>query len=766
MNKTSRYLQYSIISLVFILLLTPLVFTGNMFFQYITGKAFFFRSIVEIMTALYVILVCLDRSFLPKKSPIAYAIAGFLIVLGLATIFSVAPAKSFWSNFERMEGYVTMIHLGLLFLVTSSVMRARTTWVYLLHTSMAISIVMGLIAFKDLSPENAQLISGGRIQGTLGNSSYLGVYALLHIFIAAFFLLSHFARKNVKDMLPRVFGYAVIIIFNVVILFYTGTRGAMVGLGLGILLTSFILAIFEKQNKKVRSLGITILAVAIAGIAFLGLIRGSDFAKNRPLLDRYSALVTWDISGVLENQGYARAGLLWPMAWQGVVERPLFGWGQDNFGYVFAKYYNPAAYAQEQWFDRTHNVFFDWLIAGGFLGLIGYLALFGALIMVLWSKHKDSGKGHKWPLIERATISGLLLAYFVHNFFVFDNLTSYIIFFLLLAYFHERSVSADESVVHHNPEYVHLPLFAKEGTQWFVGTVAVVALLLSLYHVNYKPYKNSSDLIRGLQALGNHYNSDGEVVGPNPSETLEYFKSIFDSNTTLGLAESRERLVEVASSVVTSTSTSKELATEFDALTREQYADQFARFPGDPRYHYFLGLYLSKIGDLNGALAEVNKAEVLSPTKQQFLLQKGLILLTVKDYGQAVEVFKKAYNLESKNDAARLFYAVSLIKSGNANEATALVENSTLETDVTLIQAYLDVGRFDIIESIAKKKIAQNPNDAQLHVSLAALYLKAKRTNDSIRELRAAANIEPLFKPQADQYIKMIQSGLDPSEAQ
>ncbi len=737
-----------------------------MFFPYITGKAFYFRTIIEIITALYVILVCFDRSFLPKKSPITWALSAFLLIMAIATIFSVAPGKSFWSNFERMEGYITLIHLGLLFLVTSTVMRSRRTWVYLFHASMAASIVVGLIALKDFSLENAAMISGGRIQGTLGNSSYLGVYALLHVFLAAFFLLSHYARKNAKDILPRIFGYALIIIFNIVILFNTGTRGSMVGLGLGVLLTALILAVREKQSKKVKNLGVTILAIALAGVAFLGIVRGTEFAKSHPTLDRYSALVTWNLSGVLENQGYARAGLLWPMAWHGVQEKPLLGWGQDNFGYVFAKYYNPAAYAQEQWFDRTHNVFFDWLIAGGFLGLLGYLSLFVALIMVLWSKHKDAGKGHKWPLIERATISGLLLAYFIHNFFVFDNLTSYIIFFLLLAYFHERNVSANESVNQHNPEYIHVPLLSKEGSQWFVATVAVVALVASIYYVNYKPYKNSGDLIKGLQALGNHYDSKGVVVGPNPSETLDYFKSIFDSNTTLGLAETRERLVEVASAVINATSTSRELATEYDALTRDQYAQQFERFPGDARYHYFFALYLSKIGDVKSALDEVQKAEALSPTKQQFALQEGMILLSTKQYSQSVDVFKKAYELEPKNDAARLFYAVSLIYSGHVDDATAITENSNVELDATLIQAYLDVGRFDVVEALAKKKISADPNNVQLHVSLAALYLKAKRNNDSIRELRIASDLEPRFKPQADEYIKMIQSGKDPSQVQ
>ncbi|MEI8061975.1 MAG: O-antigen ligase family protein [bacterium] len=763
MTKTSRYLKYSIIGLVFALLIMPIIVSTNLFFPYITGKAFYFRSIIEIITALYIILVCYDRSFLPKKSPIAYALGAFLIIMALATVLSVAPAKSFWSNFERMEGYVTLIHLGLLFLVTSSVFNTRRLWVYLMHGSMFASIVIGLNALNDLSPDKINTISGGRIQGSLGNSSYLGVYALLHIFMAGFFLFSHFARKNIKDILSRVFGYALVIIFNAVILFKTGTRGAMVGLVLGVLLTAFILAVWEKNNKKIRNLGIGILAIALIGLAFLGAIRGTDFAKQYPLLDRYSSLVTWNLSGVVEKEGYSRAGLLWPMAWKGVQEKPVLGWGQDNFGYVFGKYYNPAAYSQEQWFDRTHNVFFDWLIAGGFLGLAGYLALFVALIMVLWSKHPDPTKGHKWPLIERATITGLLLAYFVHNFFVFDNLTSYLIFFILLAYFHERNVAAHKSVQGHTAT-TYAPLVPKEESRLFVVLLVAVLLFFALYDVNYKPYKNSSDLIKAMQAMNNHYDANGKVVGPDPQEVFGYFKSIFDSNVTLGVAETRERLVEVTSAIIASTSTSPEIKTEFDSLTREQYAQQFEKFPGDPRYHYFFGLYLSNVNDTKGSIDEFQKAVDLSPTKQQFIIQEGIVYVTKKEYQKASDLFKRAYELDKTYDSARVFYAIGLVYSGKVDDAIALVAGTPAESDSALVSAYLDVGRFDIIEKLAQKKIDADPNNAQLHVSMAALYLKAKKFNSAINELRQAAQIEPGFKVQADKYIKMIQNGQDPTE--
>ena len=59
---------------------------------------------------------------------------------------------------------------------------------------------------------------------------------------------------------------------------------------------------------------------------------------------------------------------IWGMAIEGFKENPLLGWGQDNFNLVFNKYYDSRLYDQEPFFDRAHNVFLDWLIAGGIVG--------------------------------------------------------------------------------------------------------------------------------------------------------------------------------------------------------------------------------------------------------------------------------------------------------------------------------------------------------------------------------------------------------------
>jgi O-antigen ligase len=112
------------------------------------------------------------------------------------------------------------------------------------------------------------------------------------------------------------------------------------------------------------------------------------------------------------------------------------GYGQSNFNYVFNEYYDPRLYAQEQWFDRSHNIFFDWLVTGGFLGLLAYLSIFVAAVYYLFIQPFRKGAPETFTVIERGILLGLLAGYFTHNFVVFDNIVSYIFFAITLGLIH------------------------------------------------------------------------------------------------------------------------------------------------------------------------------------------------------------------------------------------------------------------------------------------------------------------------------------------
>ncbi len=97
---------------------------GNLFFPYITGKNFTFRIIVELILLAYVILAVREPKFRPKASLLMWSLFAFVAWMGLATMTSVDSVKSFWSNFERMEGYLGLLHMFALFVVAGAVLTA------------------------------------------------------------------------------------------------------------------------------------------------------------------------------------------------------------------------------------------------------------------------------------------------------------------------------------------------------------------------------------------------------------------------------------------------------------------------------------------------------------------------------------------------------------------------------------------------------------------------------------------------------------------
>lgn len=744
-KKINTVLTYVTIASIIGVLLVPLVKMDSMFFPFITGKAFAFRALVGIGFFSYLCLAFRDRTYLPKKNALLLAVAIFTGVLGVATILAENPFRSFWSNFERMEGYVTILYLFAFFVITSTVIRTKKMWHMLLAASLCISIAVGLSGFADYS--NAAEGTTVRIAGLLGNSTYLGIYSLLHALIAVF-LASKATKQYTISQRPGVFlALIAVAIFNLVVLYNTGTRGAVVGLGAGILVAALLIALFEKQSKLLKKSAIGILIAAVVVITLLGVTKNTEFVKNNQLLYRFASLITTDISSVIENQGKSRS-LLWGIAKEGIAERPVLGWGQENFSYVFGKHYNPKIYDQEQWFDRTHNVFMDWLIAGGALGLLSYLSLFAAALFIIWKRKV----GEDWDIFEKSLLTGLLVAYFVHNIFVFDNLTSYIVFFLLLAY-----ISKKEEVV------VEVKNEVSDTATYLVIAVSVLLFGFVSYYTVYKPYMASKTLIYGLVS----FQPGAENVLGKKATTYEgrlsYFKDALAYNT-FAQPEIVERLAEVTPQVIAGIK-EKNIVEEYVAVVDANFKEVIERGGNDHRAPLLYGVFLQKVGLFDLSLEYISKAETLAPLKQSVKYQKGLTYLMMGRAVDAVKVYSETLALAPENKEGKLYLAVALMYDNRLSEAKEILNNDiSLLSDPRVLQTADSLKLYNFIVEVAEKKVASEPRNPQYHVSLAAAYLKANKTQAAIAEIRKAIEIEPAFKEQGEFYITEIQAGRNPAE--
>src|SRR3989344_566891 len=118
----NKFLQWFILGGLFLVLFLPLYVSDSMFFPFITGKNFAFRIIVELITGAWIILALRVPPYRPKKSLILYTLGAFVGVMAVADVLSENPFKSFWSNYERMEGFVGLMHVFAYFLVAGTVL--------------------------------------------------------------------------------------------------------------------------------------------------------------------------------------------------------------------------------------------------------------------------------------------------------------------------------------------------------------------------------------------------------------------------------------------------------------------------------------------------------------------------------------------------------------------------------------------------------------------------------------------------------------------
>lgn len=671
-SQVKSILRISILTVLFGLLATPLIVGGTMYFPFIVGKGLFIKALVQILVGLYVVLMVIDPASRPKKSLLTYSLIGFVVVAGISNILSVSPFRSFWSNFERMEGYSLMLHLGALFVVASSTIRKRE-WAWLAGMSLFISAIVGFISLGDVAKAITQAVQSGvtgaeletlkagvRISGPLGNSSYLGVYALMHAFVSLLFVLmvvrgnreaellnpgQHKPAKRFESIdFVAIVAFTLLAIFNLYILYKTGTRGSFAGLIGGVFITSIYLA-WKEKNKILKYIALGVFSAMLLCVVSLGIFKNSEWVQSKPQLARYASLISFDVKQVYDTLGGDRK-MIWGMALEGIKEKPLFGWGQDNFGQVFAKHYDPNMYAREHWFDRSHNVFLDWWIAAGTLGLLAYLSFFVFAAWLLFSKKTAM------TIVERAVLLGLLTAYFIHNLFVFDNLTSYILFFLLLAYIHDRNTH-DRSVSEKQKG------FTDEGTLILGSSFAMVLVIgFALYTSVFVPLTQNLNLAKSVayaQQQGQVTPELAPRVKEMPVETsLNLLKQIYDAGRPT--SEVFEQVTNIAATAINSPVVSEDIKMEFYKLATEQIQAQMLANPGEPRYPFFATNFHTSIGDIEKALLYAEKAYSLSPKKQSFAYALALLNIRKGEKDKAVEYVRKAYQDAPENSEAFTYY--------------------------------------------------------------------------------------------------------------
>jgi O-antigen ligase len=437
----------------YIAVFAAVVVMDSIFFPFIGGKDWFFRFTVE----LGLIFTLLWWAFEARtgevealvkalfKKPLVWAVSAFVAAYLLASLFAYDINAAFWSNYERGEGGFQMLHYYVFVLLLLLLLREAKDWKRIFGFSLvAAGLMIGYGILGNLSATGFigaysgggapagwwHRLVDGRFQGSLGNPAYVDPYLIFSMFYAAYL----WTQRKIAGTATTLSSWSYGILIAIFAFFFIlgQTRGAFLGLGVGVFVF-LIYLLFSKNSGLKKWSGIVLgILIILGGIGFA--VRKLPAIQNLP----EGRLLQLSVTDATAQTRF----WVWGEAWKGFTARPLFGWGPENFTAVFDKYFNPNFYTPgqnaETWFDRAHSVFFDYLAETGIVGLLAYLSMFVMFYVEFFRRRKravvETGKHSAAAIVEHGLIFALPVAYLVQGAAIFDVLPMYLNVFLFLAF--------------------------------------------------------------------------------------------------------------------------------------------------------------------------------------------------------------------------------------------------------------------------------------------------------------------------------------------
>lgn len=318
-------------------------------------------------------------------------------------------SKSFMGTIERSMGYFHVFHYGMLFFVLTVALKTEKEWDLFIGANTVACLIpafiyWGSIILAWLNPTDYGYLIEQNSHVITGNPLFLATYLLFNIFFAIY-LFQKTSNRWLKTFFVFVVVVAVATILN------SSVRGVFLGLCAGIFL---FLAYKAWSHKEWRPhlIGVILILGSLYALVFIN--KNTDFLRSSKIVQRMTSFS-------LEDGTIKARFAMWKMAIAGFKERPIVGWGRENYSIVFNKHFDTSfdeAKVGEGWEDRTHNFIFDELVNGGLLELFAYLGLLG---ITLWTVRKH-------PLFI-----AMIGAYVVQNLTGVDNLNSYLPLFVFIA---------------------------------------------------------------------------------------------------------------------------------------------------------------------------------------------------------------------------------------------------------------------------------------------------------------------------------------------
>lgn len=298
------------------------------------------------------ILLCIALfSWLYQKTSVRFfhnhfylLVIAYICVVFLANFLGADFVASFWGSPFRHQGFLLLlVNVGLFFAISLQNKKDREL-AYIVFEKGAVVVAFLLCVFAFWQAFAAFVLHAasiplyqGRIVGTFGNPNSFGGYLVMLLpFVLLFRHPFGVSFRRIKFVFRFIFVLG--IVFAILL---TGSRGAL-------LATVILFALVGLLNKGfiIKGWRKILLGLAFFILLFLG---GLLQSRQSPWDNRY---------------------IIWQGGWEAFLERPVLGYGQENFAHAFTKVkFYPL--------DNAHNIFLEVAVASGIVGLVLFLSILG-----------------------------------------------------------------------------------------------------------------------------------------------------------------------------------------------------------------------------------------------------------------------------------------------------------------------------------------------------------------------------------------------------
>lgn len=715
------------------LLATPLFFAKHFMFPFIAPKVFVFQAIAALVFGIWLFLALLDREYRPRLTWLTAAVLLFLGVMTVASLSGLDLHRSLWSTQERALGLVALYHFAAIFLVLGS-LREKLDWQRYFEASFWVSLVAAAGAVLHIYDpgfffdQNPEVVRPGSF---LGNPSFLAAYLLFHIFLGLWIASRRYEVRSRQAPL-----YLAGVLFEIGIIFLAQTRGAIIGLALGGVALLLFLALQKGEERpwgvSARFLRRISLGILGAGAAAIILFLASSSAavwQKVPGVSRLAGLS-------LESADIQPRLIALRIGWRSFLERPLQGFGFENFKYPFDKKYDPRLLRSgftETYFDKPHNVYLEYLVTGGIFALLAYLALVMVFFYELWRRAELRGFA---PFATAA-----MAAYLGQNGFLFDTFGAYLMLFILLAAGdrYAPALRLPQGEIRRMPAVIA------------AGALALAAAFLPNYFINGPVlYANNAQywglnylLIREPEAGLAYWNR--ALAAPTPYR--DGIRKDFAANISQLIAQ-EIRVPDV----------NKTISQALEALV-----SAINNHPND----YYLRLSLADVATsfsfvnpnyLSLAEAQIEEASKSSPLRQQIYYSRSKLRLVQGKPMESLDFMRQAVELDPEAPDPHFYYALTALQAGQPEIGFRELEEArrfgrapeTADEARILANYYAEYDRYDEAITYYAAALRLNPDDLDALLKLGLTYYykgDMARAKEFFREVAGRTDLKkaPLY---------------------